>query len=186
MDRGDWGDTVHGVTESWTQRSTHTQSLRTESFNERSAPSTALPGAGNHTKRCAGALFSLNPQGPLTCLGLCCGPQLSRPILLFLQLHFLPLAVLRSASRQKGRHLNSSGGSDLFFLVNNMKQALPPPHHHHSYHEYGQTSRSTLRDTAEHLRRIPGASDQLTGPLSRGGCEKLGASHFIILTGVKT
>ena len=75
----------------------------------------------------------------------------------------------RSESQQKGRHLNESGGGDLFFLVNNMKQALPP-HHHHSYHEYGQTSRSTLRDTAEHLRRIPGASDQLTGPLSRGGC----------------
>ena len=76
------------VTESWTQLSAHTQSLRTESFNERSAPSAVLPGAGNHPKRLEGLLFSLNPQGPLTCLGLLCGSLFSKPILLFLQLHF--------------------------------------------------------------------------------------------------
>ena len=71
----------------------------------------------------------------------------------------------RSASGQKGRHANAGGGSDLFFPVGNTTQAVP-----RSHHEYGQTSRSALRDAAEHLRRVPGASDQLTGPPSRGGC----------------
>ena len=127
VDRGAWRATVHGLTESWTQLSMHTQSLRTASFNECSAPSAVLPGAGNRPERCEGALFSLNPQGPLTCLGLRWGSLSSRSILLFPQLLPPTRCSQRSASLQKGRRVRARGGSGLVFPVN-MKQALPPPH----------------------------------------------------------
>ena len=102
------------------------RSLRTESSSEHSSPSTALPGEGRGPARCQGASFSHNPQGPFTCLGLCClghcSPGQSSSF------HSCALSAFSdSSATAEGRYLNATGSSYLSLLVDKTQQA-PHPH----------------------------------------------------------